>query len=101
MSDVVMPRMSGPELFARCYHDYPRLAQRFVFASGNPEGARSELLRVLEELGSPQAPILLAKPCSREGLLLALFAAAAHDEPLSGTFSVPEGAPAEVIKYWG
>ncbi|MEI9941520.1 MAG: response regulator [Pseudomonadota bacterium] len=100
LSDVMMPRMSGPELFARCYHDYPRLAQRFVFASGNPEGARSELQRVVEDLGAPQ-PILLAKPCPREGLLLALFAASAHAEPLSGTFSVAEGAPVEVIKYRG
>ena len=101
LSDVMMPRMSGPELFARCYHDYPRLAQRFVFASGNPESARSELRRVVEELGADQAPILLAKPSPREGLLLALFAAAAHGEPRSGTFSVAEAVPAEVIKYRG
>lgn len=101
LSDVVMPRMSGSELFARCYHEYPRLAQRFVFASGNPESARGELLRVAQEVGAPQLPILLSKPCSREGLLLALFAAAAHAEPLSGTFSLVEGAPVEVVKYWG
>jgi CheY-like chemotaxis protein len=100
LSDVMMPRMSGPELFARCYHDYPRLAQRFVFASGNPENARAELSRVVEELDAP-APILLAKPCPREGLLLALFAAAAHSEPLSGTYSVADGALVEVTKYRG
>jgi len=100
LSDVMMPRMSGPELFARCYRHYPRLAQRFVFASGNPESARRELQCVVEELGAPQ-PILLAKPCPREGLLLALFAAAAHGEPLSGTYSVVDGAPVEVTKYRG
>ena len=100
LSDVMMPRMSGPELFARCYHDYPRLAQRFVFASGNPESARRELQRVVQDLGAPQ-PILLAKPCPREGLLLALFAAAAHSEPVSGTFSIAEAVPVEVIKYRG
>jgi CheY-like chemotaxis protein len=100
LSDVMMPRMSGPELFARCYHDYPRLAHRFVFASGNPESARHELARVVTELGAP-APILLAKPCPREGLLLALFAAAAHAEPESGTFAVSDGTPLEVIKYRG
>jgi CheY-like chemotaxis protein len=100
LSDVMMPRMSGPELFARCYRDYPRLAQRFVFASGNPESARSELSRVVEDLGAPE-PILLAKPCPREGLLLALFAAAAHAEPLSGTFSVTDGTPIEVTKHRG
>jgi len=101
LSDVMMPRMSGPELFARCYHDYPKLAQRFVFTSGNPESARSELSRMIEELGGAPQPILLAKPCPREGLLLALFAAAAHAEPLSGTFSVVEGGAVEVIKYRG
>ena len=100
LSDVMMPRMSGAELFARCHRDFPRLAQRFVFASGNPENARGELQRVVEELGAPQ-PILLAKPCPREGLLLALFAAAAHVEPVSGTYSVVEGSTVEVIKYRG
>jgi CheY-like chemotaxis protein len=100
LSDVIMPRMSGPELFARCHREFPRLAHRFVFASGNPEIARAELQRVVEQLGAPP-PILLAKPCPREGLLLALFAAASHDEPLSGTFSLVEGAPVEVIKYRG
>src|SRR6478735_5646788 len=100
LSDVMMPRMSGAELFARCYRDHPRLAQRFVFASGNPESARDELQCVVEELGAPQ-PILLAKPCPREGLLLALFAAAAHGEPLSGTYSVVDGTAIEVTKYRG
>jgi len=100
LSDVMMPRMSGPELFARCFHACPRLAQRFVFCSGNPESARSELERVVEEYGLPQ-PILLAKPCPREGLLLALFAAAAHGEPHSGTFSIAESTPVEVTKYRG
>lgn len=100
LSDVMMPRMSGAELFARCHREHPRLAQRFVFASGNPENARAELQRVIDELGAPQ-PILLAKPCPREGLLLALFAAASHGEPVSGTYSVVEGAPVEVVKYRG
>jgi CheY-like chemotaxis protein len=100
LSDVMMPRMSGPELFARCYHEFPHLAQRFVFTSGNPESARSELARVIEELGAPQ-PILLAKPSPREALLLALFAAAAHAEPLSGTFSIADGSPVEATNYRG
>jgi len=100
LCDVMMPRMSGAELFARCHRATPRLAQRFVFASGNPESARAELQRVVEELGAPQ-PILLSKPCPREGLLLALFAAASHVEPVSGTFSLVEGGPVEVVKYRG
>lgn len=100
LSDVMMPRMSGPQLFERCYDAYPSLAQRFVFASGNPESARAELLQVVDRVGAEQPPILLAKPSTREALMLALFAAAAHTAPRSGTWSIAEPA-AEVTKYRG
>ncbi len=101
LSDVMMPRVSGPELYARCYELYPLLAQRFVFASGNPESARVELRRVVQRLGAEHAPILLAKPSPREALLLALFAAAAQTAPRSGTYSVVEPVAREVTKYRG
>ncbi|HEX3855608.1 MAG TPA: response regulator [Polyangiaceae bacterium] len=101
LSDVMMPRMSGPELFAHCYERYPSLAQRFVFASGNPESARVELSRVVQRIGADTPPILLAKPSPREALLLALLAAAAHSNPQSGTFSLIEPAPLEVTKHRG
>ncbi len=101
LSDVMMPRMSGPELYARCYELYPMLAQRFVFASGNPESARVELRRAVQRVGADQAPILLAKPSPREALLLALFAAAAQTAPRSGTYSAVDPAAAEVTKYRG
>lgn len=100
LSDVMMPRMTGPQLFEQCYDRYPLLAQRFVFASGNPESAREELLAAVDRLGADQAPILLAKPSSREALMLALFAAAAHTAPRSGTWSIAEPV-AEVTKYRG
>jgi len=32
LSDVMMPLMTGPDLFERCCAQYPQLAQRFVFA---------------------------------------------------------------------
>ena len=101
LSDVMMPRMSGPELYARCYELYPPLAQRFVFASGNPESARMELRRVVQRLGAEHAPILLAKPSPREALLLALFAAAAQTAPRSGTYAAVEPVALEVTKYRG
>ena len=101
LSDVMMPRMSGPELYARCYEQYPMLAQRFVFASGNPESARVELRRVVQRVGADLAPILLAKPSPREALLLALFAAAAQTAPRSGTYAAVEPLAAEVTKYRG
>jgi len=100
LSDVMMPRMTGPQLFEQCYDRYPLLAQRFVFASGNPESAREQLLAAVERLGADQAPILLAKPSSREALMLALFAAAAHTAPRSGTWSIAHTAT-EVTKYRG
>jgi CheY-like chemotaxis protein len=101
LSDVMMPQMSGPELYARCYESYPPLAQRFVFASGNPESARTELRRVVQRVGSDSTPILLAKPSPREALLLALFAAAAQSAPRSGTYSVVEPMAPEVTNYRG
>lgn len=101
LSDVMMPRMSGPELYAHCYESYPLLAQRFVFASGNPESARTELRRVVQRVGASCAPILLAKPSSRDALLLALFAAAAQSVPRSGIYSAVDPTAFEVAKYRG
>jgi CheY-like chemotaxis protein len=101
LSDVMMPSMSGPQLFVRCCHSYPQLAHRFVFASGNPESARTELLKAIAETNIDLAPILLAKPSPREALLLALHAAAAHGEPRSGTYSVADAVVTEVRNYRG
>ncbi|MEO8901763.1 MAG: response regulator [Polyangiaceae bacterium] len=101
LSDVMMPGMSGPELFAHCLELYPPLAQRFVFASGNPEYARTELRRVVQRVGAKHAPILLSKPSPREALMLALFAAAAQIAPRSGTYSAVESVAREVTKYRG
>ncbi len=100
LSDVMMPRVSGPELYARCHESYPLLAQRFVFASGNPEAARIELRCVAQRLGEDFIPILLPKPSTREALLLALFAAAATTSARSGVYSVALAEP-EVKTYRG
>jgi CheY-like chemotaxis protein len=101
LSDVMMPGMSGPELYALCYRNFPRLAPRFVFSSGNTETARGMVKRAVASVESEQVPILLAKPSSREALMLALFAAAAHGEPHSGTYSVVDSNQIEVTKYRG
>jgi CheY-like chemotaxis protein len=101
LSDVMMPRMTGPQLYARCTQIHPALARRFVFASGNPEIARSELLETVQKTDGGQHPILLAKPSPREALLLALYATAAHDEPRSGTYSITDTVVTEVKTYRG
>ena len=101
LSDVMMPGMSGPELYALCYRNFPNIAARFVFASGNAESARRELEHVVERLEAEQAPILLAKPSTREALMLALYAAAAHGEPHSGTYAAAPVVELGVTKYRG
>lgn len=101
LSDVMMPGVSGPELYAHCFSRYPLLAQRFVFASGNPESARLELRRAVQRVGAQREPILLAKPSPREALMLALFAAAAQTAPRSGTYSAVTAPALEVTKHRG
>jgi len=101
LSDVMMPGMTGPELYALCYRNFPHIAARFVFASGNAESARTELERVVSALEAEPAPILLSKPSTREALMLALFAAAAHGEPHSGTYSAASVVEVGVTKYRG
>jgi CheY-like chemotaxis protein len=101
LSDVMMPSMTGPQLYARCCQRHPALAQRFVFASGNPETARIELMQAVARTGGDHALILLAKPSPREALLLALYAAAAHAQPRSGTYAVADSVVTEVKNYRG
>jgi len=100
LSDVMMPRMTGAELYDRCAQAHPALAKRFVFASGDPESARRELMQVMQGEAGP-TPILLSKPCPRASLLLALFAASAYGEPRSGTYSIGEAGLSEVKSYRG
>lgn len=101
LSDVMMPGMTGPELYGRVAQSQPALAKRFVFASGNPEAARTELMLVVSKTRASHAPILLSKPCPRAALLLALYAASAHVEPRSGTYSIGEAGLTEVKSYRG
>ena len=57
--------------------------------------------RAVDSVEADQAPILLAKPSSREALMLALFAVAAQNAPHSGTYSAVQPLQAEVTKYRG
>jgi CheY-like chemotaxis protein len=106
LSDVMMPGMTGPALYAACYVRFPHLARRFVFASGNPEAARVQVADAVASVAAEHPPVLLAKPQSREGLMLALFVAAAEGLPRSGTYFALDAADAdfgvaEVSKYRG
>jgi CheY-like chemotaxis protein len=86
VSDVMMPLMSGPELYAHCYRQSPELAQRFVFASADPIAARELIDRTATQLGAGRAPALLSKPTSRELLLAAVIAVVTPHE--SGTYEL-------------
>ena len=100
LSDVMMPQMTGPDLFERCCQQYPHLAQRFVFASGDRERAGQLLQRALARVGDDYQPRLLGKPSTREELELALFAAAARSAHRSGTWLIARPVH-QVKKYRG
>ena len=86
VSDVMMPDLSGPELYGECFRLSPELAQRFVFASADPLVARQCIDEMAASLGASQAPALLSKPTSRVALMAAVTAAAAGAAHESGTY---------------
>jgi CheY-like chemotaxis protein len=100
LSDVMMPEMTGPDLFEQCCESHPRLAQRFVFASGDPENARQLLRVAVKRAAAERTPVLLTKPTTRETLMQAVFAAAGREPPRSGTWAIAAALP-EVKNYRG
>src|SRR4051812_1701972 len=86
VSDVMMPEISGPELFARCFAHSVELARRFIFTSADPILAQREIERTVQALGAAQAPPLLAKPTSRSALMSAVAAVARGAAHESGTY---------------
>ena len=98
VSDVMMPDLTGPDLFARCFVRSPELAQRFVFASGDPLAARRMIDEAVASVGATQAPTLLQKPTSREAVLCAVALVAAGAPHQSGTYELrlPQGLTAEI-----
>jgi len=88
VSDVMMPELSGPELYARCFAHSPALARRFIFASADPILAQREIERTVQALGVTPAPPLLAKPTSRSALMSAVAAVARGAAHESGTYEL-------------
>jgi len=86
VSDVMMPEISGPELYARCFAHSPELARRFIFASADPLLAQREIARAVQAVGAPQTPPLLAKPTSRSALMNAVATVARGTAHESGTY---------------
>ncbi|HEY5373867.1 MAG TPA: response regulator [Polyangiaceae bacterium] len=97
LSDVMMPEMTGPELYERCYARSPELARRFLFASGAPVLAARLIDQVVARVSAEHAPPLLSKPTSRSTLMAAVAAVAANAPSRSGTYELrlPADARAE------
>ncbi len=93
VSDVMMPEMSGPELYEECFRLSPEVAQRFVFASADPLLARRRIDESAAALGVEHPPALLGKPTSRVALMAAVTAAAAGTAHRSGMYvlRLPQG----------
>ena len=88
VSDVMMPEMSGTELYTHCFMHSPALARRFVFASADPETARHMIAQAVAHVRAQHAPALLSKPTSRALLMSAVTSAAASMSLDSGTYCV-------------
>ncbi|HKO50382.1 MAG TPA: response regulator [Polyangiaceae bacterium] len=95
VSDVMMPEMTGPELYVACSRHSPVLASRFIFASGDLYAARTLLDAAVERVRAVDAPMLIAKPLSQDTLLAAVAGvvervgvAQRSPFPQSGTYRV-------------
>ena len=88
LSDVMMPELTGPELYVQCQRHSPQLARRFLFASADPAAAQLLIADAAARIGADRPPPLLAKPASRDALLSAVNAVAASAAPDSGTYEL-------------
>ena len=87
VSDVMMPEMSGPELYLRCHAASLSIAERFVFASGDPAAARKLLAAAAREVGANHIPPLFEKPTPRDALAAAVCSVALKRDRKSGMFA--------------
>jgi CheY-like chemotaxis protein len=94
--DVMMPDVTGPELYERCVAHSPELGRRFLFASSDPIGSRRAIDEAAARVGAPHLPPLLRKPITRAGLNAAVQAVARGVAHSSGTYvlQLPAGAEA-------
>lgn len=95
--DVMMPGLSGPELFARAYLHDPELARRFLFVSSDTPSARRALAQAAARVGSHHVPPVLRKPISQPSFVEAVNGVAATAAHGSGTYvlNLPESEPGE------
>jgi len=88
VSDVTMPGMTGPELFARVRDLYPHLAERMLLVSGDSYGAKLACRVVARREHIATMPRILDKPVPRDELVRAIEAIGKRPVPRSGTFAL-------------
>jgi CheY-like chemotaxis protein len=96
VSDVTMPQMGGPELFACIRERFPHLAPRVLLVSGDAYGASLLCDAVAARERIAQMPRILHKPVPRDELVREIEALGRPNLPRSGTF-VLEPTPGQPL----
>jgi CheY-like chemotaxis protein len=94
VSDVTMPGLTGPELFARIRALYPHLAERVLLMSGDRYGAKAACRAVERREQIATMPRVLDKPIPRDELVRAIEQLGRRPLPRSGTFAIDDSLPA-------
>jgi CheY-like chemotaxis protein len=94
VSDVTMPGITGPELFAKIRDLYPHLAERMLLVSGDSYGAKLACRAVARREHIATMPRILDKPVPRDELVRAIEELGQRPLPRSGTFALDDTLPA-------
>lgn len=92
VSDVTMPGITGPELYARIRDLYPHLTDRMLLVSGDSYGAKLACQAVARREHIATMPRILDKPVPRDELVRAIADVGQRPLPRSGMFAL-EGTP--------
>ena len=98
VSDVSMPRMTGPELFVRIRDRHPRLAERMLLVSGDAYAAERVCAAVADRERIDVMPRVLLKPVPRDELVSAILGLGRRSLPRSGTYAIDGPVPTPRIK---
>jgi CheY-like chemotaxis protein len=98
VSDVTMPGLSGPELYARIRDLYPHLSERMLLVSGDSYGARLACRAVARREHIATMPRVLDKPVPRDELVRAIEELGQRPLPRSGTFVIDGVAPSQRLQ---
>jgi CheY-like chemotaxis protein len=94
VSDVTMPGITGPELFAQIRELYPQLAERMLLVSGDSHGANLACQALARRHHITTMPRILDKPVPRDELVRAIKELGQPRLPRSGTFALDDTLPA-------